>query len=185
MTAVAIPDAPRRPDGVVLEPTPAVPEVEESAAPRGVVALREPLGGEAVVTVVHQLVRAFEREDADALAALLTDDAALLGSAAVHGPRGSVLDLWRARLKNLDYTRLGGSEVVREDRIERFTYADLGAPGAPERPQEMKAGDLLLRVPVATPRVGPEQLFGDVVVLLLRREGRGFKIAGFGEENGP
>jgi hypothetical protein len=37
-------------------------------------------------------------------------------------------------------------------------------------------------VPVTLPRVGAEPLFGDVVVLLLRREGDGFKIAGESEE---
>jgi len=46
----------------------------------------------------------------------------------------------------------------------------------------MRPGDLLVRVPVATPRAGAEPLFGDVVVLLLRREGAAFKIAGEGEE---
>ena len=49
----------------------------------------------------------------------------------------------------------------------------------------MKRGDLFVRFPVATPRVGSEQLFGDEITLLLRREGSTYKIAGFGEENGP
>ena len=72
-----------------------------------------------------------------------------------------------------------------EAKIERFTYEDLDVAGAPERPAEMSRGELLVRFPVATPRVGSEQLFGDVVTLLLRREGSGYRIAGFSEENGP
>jgi hypothetical protein len=182
-TAVAIPDAPRRPDGVVVEPRPALPPPQEHAAARGVVALKEPLGGEAVVDVVRALIRAFEREDVDAMAALVTDDAVLLGPP--RTTRGTLLDQWRARVKALDYGRLAGAEVARIDAIERWSFADLDAPGAPDRPAEMRPGDVLVRVPITTPRAGSEQLFGDVVIVLLRREGRAFKIAGFGEENGP
>ena len=148
----------------------------------GVVALREPLGGDAVAATVRALFRGFEREDAETLASLVTDDATVLGAA--RGSRGagqtgqsgqagerSVLELWRARLRTVDYGRLAGAEVAQIDRIERFAYADLGGAGEPERPAEMQSGDVLARVPVATPRVGSEQLFGDVVVLLLRRDG--------------
>jgi hypothetical protein len=184
VTAVSLADAPRRPDGVVLEPAPAIPEVDDRSGASGVVALREPLGGDAVVAVVRALFRGFEHEDADALSALVVDDAVVLGT--LHqATKGAVIDLWRSKLKSFDYGHLKGSEVVRSDRIERAGYADLGTPGAPPRPPEMKPGEILVRVPVTTPRVGSEQLFGDVVVLLLRREGRAFKISGFGEESGP
>jgi hypothetical protein len=47
----------------------------------------------------------------------------------------------------------------------------------------MRPGDLYVRVPIATPRVGQEQLFGDVLVLLLRREGGQLKIAGQADES--
>jgi hypothetical protein len=49
----------------------------------------------------------------------------------------------------------------------------------------MREGDLLVRVPILTPRVGNDRLFGDVVVLLLRREDGRFKIAGYGEDGAP
>jgi hypothetical protein len=177
VTAVELPDAPRRPDGVVLEPEPAVPEVKESAASRGVVALREPLGGEAVVTIVHMLFRGFIHQDKDDLANLATSDAVALGP-----QRSPLLERWQKMLAEHDYKRLAGSEVARIDRIERYAYEDLGGAGAPARPPEMHPGEILVRVPVATPRVGSDQLFGDVVVLLLRRDGQRFRIAGFGEE---
>jgi hypothetical protein len=186
VTALAMPDASREPDGVVIEPVPAVPEAEERAPASGVVALRAPLPNEAVVAIVHRLFRALVREDVDALQSTLTDDATILGKP--HGARGgerALLDVWRARLKSLDYTRLAGGELVQESTIARFTYDDLGAPGAPERPPEMKRGELLVRFAVPTPRVGTEQLFGDEMTLLLRRDGRGYKIAGIGEEGGP
>ena len=175
--------AARRPDGVVVEPTPALPRAADRAPARGVVALREPLGVEAAQDLVRAYVHAFEREDEGALAQLLTSDAAPLFGG--RGGRGALLEQWRTRLKNLDYGKLAGLEVARLERMERFEYDELGAPAPLPRPPEMKPGELLLRIPIATPRVGAEQLFGDVVVLLLRREEGHFRIAGASEENSP
>ena len=182
VTSVFLPDASRQPDGVVIEESPALPDVSERAAARGVVALRAPLGNEAVLTIVHRLFRGFVHGGIEALESILTDDVTILGSS--RG-RASLVDQWRARLKSLDYGRLSASAIVEDEKIERFAYADLDLPGAPERPATMKEGDVLVRFPIATPRVGSEKLFGDEVTLLLRREGSGYKIAGFGEENGP
>jgi hypothetical protein len=175
--------AARRPDGVVVEPSPALPHAADRAPARGVVALREPLGVEAAEDLVRAYIHAFEREDEGALAQLLTSDAAPLFGG--RGGRGALLEQWRTRLKNLDYGKLAGLEVARLERMERFEYDELGAPAPLPRPPEMKPGELLLRIPIATPRVGTEQLFGDVVVLLLRREEGRFRIAGASEENSP
>ncbi len=181
-TEAVLPDASRQPDGVVVEVDPALPRVTERASAEGVVALRPGLSNEAVLIVVHRLFRGFTRGGIEALEALVTDDAALLGA-----PRGrdSLLDEWKTRLKNLSYGKLEASEIVDDAKIERFTYDELGAPGAPERPPSMKRGELLVRFPIATPRVGSEQLFGDEMTLVLRRDGRNYKIAGFGEDSGP
>ncbi len=192
-TALALPDAPRQPDGVVVEPEMAVPEAIERASAEGVVALRPPLGDEAVVTVVHRLFRAFAHEDVDALQAILTEDAVALagpGTNRTSRGTGSLLEQWRVRVKNPAYARLGVSaavDLVDEERIARFVYEDLGRPGAPDRPAAMKPGELLVRFSVAapTPRVGAERLFGDAMTLLLRRDGRVYRIAAVGEENGP
>jgi hypothetical protein len=167
----------------VVEPAPALPKAVDRAPARGVVTLREPLGVEAARDVVRAYIHAFEREDVEGLGQLLTPDAGPLFGG--RGGRGGLLEQWRTRMKNFDYGRLAGGEVARFDRIERFEYDELGAPGAPPRPPEMKAGELLLRVPIATPRIGADQLFGDVVILLLRREESRLKIAGVAEENGP
>jgi hypothetical protein len=186
VTSVALPDAPREPDGVVLEPTPALPEAEERAPADGVVALRPPLGNDAVVTVVHRLFRAFARSDGEALQAIMTEDASSLGPARTHGGgRGTLLEQWRPRLKNPAYARLVGVELVTPDQITRFSYEDLGVAGAPERPPQMLPGDVLVRFPITAPRTGSEALFGDEMTLLLRRDGRTFKIAGATEENEP
>jgi len=172
----------RQPDGVVIEPAPAVPDPDERVPVSGIVALRAPLGSDAVVMVVRRLFRAFARDDADALQAILTDDAVVL---APSRGKGSLIEQWRTRLKNAAYARLAGLELVDGDRIARFTYEDLAVPGAPTRPTGMKPGEILVRFAVPTPRLGSEQLFGDGMTLLLRREGRVYKIAGAGEENAP
>lgn len=180
-----MPKTPRRPDGVVLEPTPAMPAPADRAPASGIVALREPLADKDVEEVVRAYVRAFEREDLDALVQLLAQEASPLGRA---GGKNQLVDLWRTKMKNFEYQKLAGVEVARVAQIEKYGYDALGGSGAssgPQRPAEMRPGDLYVRVPIATPRVGSDQLFGDVLVLLLRREDARLKIAGQADEAAP
>jgi hypothetical protein len=179
-TATEMPKQPRRPDGVVLEPEPALPPASDKAAATGIIALREPLADKDVEDVVRAYVRAFEREDVEGLRQLLAQEASPLGRA---GGRQQLLELWALKIKNFEYQKLSGAELVRTSQIEKETFDSLGQPGAPPRPSEMRPGDLYVRVPIATPRVGSEQLFGDVLVLLLRREDGRLKIAGQADES--
>ncbi|MDB5212306.1 MAG: hypothetical protein JWO86_233 [Myxococcaceae bacterium] len=180
-TATEMPKAPRRPDGVVLDTPPALPAAADRATASGIVALREPLADKDVEDVVRAYVRAFEREDIDALVQLLAQDASPLGRA---GTKTQLVDLWRTKMKNFEYQKLAGVEVARVAQIEKHDYDALGASGGPVRPTEMRPGDLYVRVPIATPRVGTDQLFGDVLILLLRREEGRLKIAGQSDETG-
>ncbi|MBX3261414.1 MAG: hypothetical protein KF782_17145 [Labilithrix sp.] len=179
-TATELPKTPRRPDGVALEPPPAMPPPADRAEARGVVALREPLADKDVEEVVQAYIRAFEREDDQALVQLVAQEAASLGRAG--SSRQQLIDVWRTKMKSFEYQRLAGLEVARVSQMERHTYETLGGPDTPERPAEMRPGDLYVRVPITTPRVGSEQLFGDVLVLLLRREDGRLKIAGQADE---
>ncbi len=180
-TATEMPKTPRRPDGVVLDTPPALPAPADRAVASGIVALREPLADKDVEEVVRAYVRAFEREDLDALVQLLAQDASPLGRA---GTKTQLVDLWRTKMKNFEYQKLAGVEVARVAQIEKHDYDALGVSGGPLRPSEMRPGDLYVRVPIATPRVGTDQLFGDILVLLLRREEGRLKIAGQSDENG-
>jgi hypothetical protein len=181
VTAAELPTVPRHPDGVLLEPPPALPTPEDRAEARGVVLLREPLGPEAVRHLVTDFLHAFVQEDIDALLTLLLPNAGPL-----DGPRrGTLRDTWYARMRSFDYSKLSGEEIAHFDQIERAEYDDLGEPGEPPRPTMMRRGDVLVRVPIATPRVGTDQVFPEVLILLLRRDEGRFKIAGVGEENGP
>ena len=177
-----MPKAPRRPDGVALEPPAAMPAASDRAEARGVVALREPLADKDVEDIVRAYIRAFERADDQALIQLLAQDAASLGRAGTN--RQQLIETWRTKMKSFEYQRLAGLEIARISQLERHTYETLGTPGALPRPAEMRPGDLYIRVPIATPRVGSDQLFGEVLVLLLRREDGRLKIAGQADENG-
>jgi hypothetical protein len=169
----------RKPDGVVLEPPPALPPTADRSEAAGVVALREPLGEVAVRTVVRALVDAWLRESLEQLVALLTSDAGPL-EARARG-RASLVEGFRQRLHAHEYRRLAGADVVHPERIERYGWNDLVAPNAVPRPTDMRPEELFVRVPLEVTRTGGERLFGDVLLLLLRREGDRYLVAAYGE----
>ncbi len=184
-TAIELPKTPRRPDGVVIEPTPALPAPSEHAKARGVVSLREPLSEEAVRDVVRSYFEAFEREDLGSLQQLLTLDAMSLDASARGVGRMTLIKRWEERIGKLGYAKIAGVEIVQLDRVERFDFDDLSPMSTPARPAEMQRGETLVRIAVTAPTVGGERFFPDAVTLLLRREAGKFKIAAVGEENPP
>lgn len=184
VTATEMPNEPRHPDGVVLEPPPAVPDAGDFAPARGVVALREPLGEGAVRDVVGGYFEAFVHEDNAAMNKLVTEDIVELGSQGRNGP-DALRSAWKARTSALDYHKLEGSTVADLDSLQRYGYDDLGGPGREPRPPEMQRGDQLVKVTVLEARVGGERYFGDNVVFLLRREGARYRIAGIEEKDAP
>src|SRR3954462_13133070 len=94
-TATEMPKAPRGPDGVVIEPPPAMPQAQDKSAATGIVALREPLADKDVEDVVHAYIRAFEREDVDGLRQLMAQEASTLGR---PGGRQQLLELWARKI---------------------------------------------------------------------------------------
>jgi hypothetical protein len=141
--------------------------------------LRVPLAQDAVADLVRFFIEAWQRESIDTLAGLLTPDAGPI-EARGRGNR-ALVESWRQRLRAHGYARLAGVEVVRPDRIERWETEELGFSGAPARPPEMRAGELLVRVPVEVPAIAGERLFGDQIVLIVRRDDGRLKIAAYGE----
>jgi hypothetical protein len=173
----------RRPDAVVLEPPTALPTPVSRADARGVVSLRQPLAGDAVVDLVQSFVDAWQRESLDALAAMLASDAGPIDGR-IRG-RGALVEAWRQRLHAHEYARLANSEVVRPERIARWDRDDLGAPDAPAPPPDMRPGEIYVRAPLEVTRVAGERLFGDVMVMVLRAEDGKLKIAAYGEVDAP
>jgi hypothetical protein len=170
--AIAVADAPtsmtaaRRPDAVPLEESAALPVPGARAEARGVVALVEPPTEREVVDLLRDFFDAWRSESIDGLAALLTTDAGPLDARA-RG-RAALVDGWRARLRSHPYGRLEGTEILRTNRIERWTDGELGTSGAPARPPDMQPGELV---------------FGDVVEMLLRPEDGKLRIAAYGESD--
>jgi hypothetical protein len=96
-----------------------------------------------------------------------------------------LIESWRQRLRAHPYGRLAGVELVRPERVERWESDDLGSPDAPPRPPDMRPGELYVRVPLEASRMAGERFFGDVIVLLVRREEGRYKIAAYGEADAP
>ncbi|HEY4011763.1 MAG TPA: hypothetical protein VGM06_00380 [Polyangiaceae bacterium] len=174
---------PRSPDGVVLDPPSAVPNATERAGAEGVVALRQPLGDDAVRDVVRAVADAWQSESVDQLVALLTEDAGPI-EARTRG-RAPLVDGWRQRMHAHEYSHLAGIDLFRADRIERYYYDDLAARDAPPRPPDMRKDEIYVRVPIEVTRYAGERLFGDAFTLLLRRDDGRYKISAYGETDGP
>ncbi len=179
-TQSELPKVPRRPDGVVLDLAVALPEVtDRGATGPALVALREPIEVRALTDLVRRYFKAWEREDVEGIARMLSADAVSLR----RSGQVNLLDGFRNRMRTYEYQKIAGLELARLDRLERFAFGDL-EPGR-GRPTEMREGDVLVRVPIATPRLGGDPLFGEVLVLLVRREEGELRIAGVAEESGP
>ncbi len=171
----------RHPDGVAIDPASAPPPARDhAAAADGLVTLRTPLGADRAVAVVEELFRKVVVEDGEGLEALFTRDAVAISPAVGSSPgqSPSALLLWQGRFRKLDYTVLAGEPIYREAELQIFRAAD-----APETlphpaidPEALGENDVVVRVPILTTRVGAERLFGDDLVLWMRRDGDRFRI---------
>ena len=171
----------RHPDGVVLEPPPAMPITAAKGEARGVLALRESLSDERIRAIVEDMVHAFEREDISALHEIVTQDAVYY-EAGRRLPRAMLIAVWERRMSQLDYGRVTGMEIVRPERVQRFDYDEAASSrDGVQRPQEMRPGDVLVRVPFEVSRIGSDRFFPDSWLLLLRPEGGRYRVVMVGE----
>ena len=170
-TLAELPEGPRRPDGVVVDPSPELPAPAEVASKTtGIVALKPPLPDRAARGNVAAFVRAVVSENVEALSELLTSDATVTARGRTGAP--SLVDHWRARLRHFRYRTLAAEILYQEADIELYRYEDLDVPlpGRPLRPPEMVPHDVLLRVPILVVRAGSERVFGDEILFHLRRD---------------
>ncbi|HXX67306.1 MAG TPA: hypothetical protein VEK07_09000 [Polyangiaceae bacterium] len=163
----------------MLEPSAALPAPIERGGTQTIMSLREPEDRASVAQLVQAFFEAWQDASLDALLALLAPDAGPLEGRS-RG-RGALAELWRQRLQAHEYSRLLGVELVRPERIARWTWDQLEAPLAPARPVDMQPGEVYVRVPIEATHIGGERLFGDVAVMVLRRVGGGLRIASYGE----
>jgi hypothetical protein len=170
----------RKPDGVVLEPPAAVPSGVARAEARGVVTLRAPLPEDALKRCIGAMMQAWQQKSPDRLRELLTSDAGPIDNRS--GGRKALEDGWRQRMHSHEYERLAGLELVRFERVQRWEWDALGQRDAPERPQDMRPGELYVRIPLEVTAIAGEKLFEDEIVLLVRPDGPRYRIAAYGEE---
>jgi hypothetical protein len=158
-----------------------MPSAVARAEARGVVALREPLADEAIRQCISTIMDAWTHKSVERMRELLTTDAGPFEGRA--GGRRALEASWTQRMHAHEYERLAGLELVRFERVERWEWDALGRPDAPERPADMRPGELFVRVPLEVTVVGGERLFDDQIVLLLRPDGPHYRIAAYGEQS--
>lgn len=177
-----LPDVTRRsPDGVAIDPISAPPAARDQAqVADGLVTLRTPLGIDRALVMVQELFRAVVVEDGDAVKQLLDKDArAITGaSGGGSGQTHKVEDFWQNRFRKLDYTKLAGDLIYRDTELTIYRAED--ALDTPPHPaihlDALRGNDVIIRVPILTTRIGADRLFGDEIVLWLRRDGDHYRI---------
>jgi hypothetical protein len=165
----------RQPGGILLEPEPAQPSPATHSEARGVVSLREPVAASAVARFVEAFLDAWRRESLDELTSMLSK-AADVGPIEARGRgREAVVESWRQRLKAHphEYTRLEG-DLVATDRIESW---GLDA----ESSLRDNLGDVCVSAPMEVTRTGSDRLFGNFLVMVLRKEQGGLRMVAYGE----
>jgi len=190
-TSLAVKDEPRRPDGVLVEPPPALPAAEEHGkATDGVLALRQPITNEQIADLVHRFIRAHGDDYASGHAAiedLLERDAVLIGDNNRTAPRINITQMFdqRNRQHRIEYQQHG--DLSHTERLQRWGYEDLSARSDPPRPNEMRPGDVYVRVPVdAVLSTAGDPLFRATLIVMVRRSAdHKLRFAAVGEADTP
>jgi hypothetical protein len=172
----------RRPDGVAIDPISAPPAARDRAkVADGLVTLRTPLGADRAVATVEELFRKIVIEDGPGLEPLFTRDAVAVTGQSPNGGPGqspSAVLFWQGRFGRLDYTKLAGEPIYRKAEVQVFRADDdpETIPHPAVHPEALGDGDVVVRVPILTTRIGAERLFGDEMVLWMRRDGDTYRI---------
>jgi hypothetical protein len=169
--------------GTFLEPEPARPTPVSSAEAHGVVALREPVGSRAVLEFVEAFLDAWRRESLDDLDALLSQSVDAGPIEARGRGRAALIENWKQRLKAYthEYARLEG-ELVDPGRIEHWDSDEGGHIGGSSFPRvDLRVGDVYVTAPLRVTSSGSDRLFGDFLVMVLRREKGDLRMVAYGE----
>jgi hypothetical protein len=190
-TALEVKDEPRHPDGVLVEPPPALPQPEERGkANDGVLALRQPITNEQISDLVHRWIKAHAEDYTTCMQSvddLLDREAVMIGDNNRTAPRINIsqLVMQRNRAHRQEYAQHG--DLSHTDKLVRWSYDDLGPRTDPARPAEMKPGDVYVHVPVdAVLSTAGDPLFRATLVLIVRRSAdHKLRFAALGESDLP
>ena len=187
-TQLDLKDATRKPDGVLVEPTPAMPAPEERGTTQaGVLALRQPIGDEQIAEIAKKYVRAFVENDSAGFGELFENDAVMFADNGRSTARTTITSNFSERIRQHRGEYRQYPDVARLDRIMQWSADDLGPHTDPPRPNEMKPGDVYARIPMQSPlSQAGDPLYKNTLVLMLRRGAdRQLKIAGVAETDSP
>ncbi|MEJ7730140.1 MAG: hypothetical protein WKG00_13080 [Polyangiaceae bacterium] len=174
-------DRPRQPGGVAIDPALVLPEARHRVqTDQPLVALRAPLGSDVALGTVHSFFQRIVQEDSEGLSPLFTREVQILsGTGGVTQNATAIGNWWEPRFKRLDYGKLGSEPLYRDVDVEVFRGDDelTQAPAAIARTAAtMDETDVVVRVPILTPRVGSDRLLGDEMILWMRRDGERYRI---------
>ncbi len=166
---------------MAIDPISAPPPARDRASVAdGLVTLRTPLGADRALATVEELFRKIILEDGEGLEPLFTRDAVAVTGQPPAGPgqTPSALLFWQGRFRKLDYTKLAGEPLYREAEVQIFRAGDSpdAVPHPAVRLEALGDNDVVIRVPILTTRIGAERLFGDEIVLWMRRDGERYRI---------
>jgi hypothetical protein len=177
--ALDLVSARRRPDGVAIDPISAPPPARDHASVGdGLVTLRAPLGADRAIALVEELFRKVVVKDGEGLVSIFASGASMIAPSAQPGAPNNALLFWQSRFRKLDYTRLAGEPIYREAELSVFRAEDSPdtIPHPSIHPEALAEGDVVVRVPIITTRVGADRFFGDEIVFWMRRDGDRFRI---------
>jgi len=168
--------------GVAVDPLAVLPRpVDTAKGSDAVTTLRTPLPTEAVAGLVHRYFEAYHARSSQPIEGdlddVIVDLRELAGGVGDRAKMYWVVDFTQ-KVKSLPYDQVDVEQMYRSQDVEVYARETLGQPGRPPRPNAMGADDVLVRIPIATPRLGADVLFGDDILLLLRRQGSVYKIHG-------
>lgn len=142
---------------------------------QGLVVLSTPSNPAAARETVREFFRAVVDESPDKLTRLI-DSHAYIQTGSGHG-RTRARSYWLQRLSRLDYGALSGQLVYRPSEVETYRGVDVERLRSTRHfPVSVGGDDVLIRVPIAVPRVGNTRLFGDEILFVLHPHERGYTI---------
>lgn len=162
--------APRRPDGIALDPPLVFPSARERAsATDGVVTLKTPLGAEAARNVVVRFFTSVVNEDREGLRQIFSPTAVFYNP--TSSARENAFLFWSRRFDTFDYQMLTGGSLFREDSIELYR-ADQWDSSAVD---DSDPSDIIAHVRVPPAGTG-RPLLGESVTFQLKRVENRFVI---------
>jgi hypothetical protein len=167
---------------VVVDPTTELPApVAQGDTQEGLVVLSAPPDTASARELVRSFFKAVSQGSYSELEPILTDDTWIQGGPMVG--RQKARPFWQLRISRLDYASLAGSSVYRESELETYRSSDIPKLRPPRvLGVNAQPNDVIVRVPIATPRSGKTRLFGDEILFLLRAQGERYSIVEIAED---